>query len=270
MKKKKEAAILCLAGAGLLSIVGVAYALTKPKPEEIFPPGPPPEVRPPEEIPPPPAIPAMITVESAPTSMVQNIIWRQTANGHVLPPMGSPWLACLRHSPIWGYRNGQIVYGYRAYDAYFRVVDAAGKGVPNVPVLAWASPTRDDQGGIFKISGKERSSDNPLRTLTDSNGRIKLFFEYQETDTTLRILDEKHDFGCYIRYPWGWADRVGDIDPEECCGTYLWFYPLPHYGRAKTADTEPRTYVVHLEVEGAPRIFREIGVTCRFHSEALW
>lgn len=266
--KKREAAILCLAGAGLLTMVGVAYALTKPKP----PPTPPPPetIPPPEEFPPPPAIPAMIQVESAPTSMIQNIIWRQTANGHTLPG-GFPWLCCLRHSPIWGYENGQIVYGHRAYNAYFRVVDAAGKGVPNVPILVWSTPTRDDQGGIFAICGKERSFENPLRVLTDADGRINLFFEYYETYRTLEILDERHDFGCYIRFPGAWDGRGGDIKPEECCGKYLGLYwTLPHYGRAKTADTEPRTYIVHLEVEGAPRVYNEIGVMCRFHSEALW
>jgi len=256
MKKKKEALILCLAGAGLLSIVGVAYALTKPKAPK--PPPPPPPT--PPELPPPPAIPAMIIVETAPTSVVQDIVWKRTANGH-------RYTVCLRASAIWGYRNGQIVYGYRAYDAYFRVVDAAGKGVPEVPVLVWSTPTRDDQGGIFYINGRERTSENPLRVITNNEGRIKLWFEYRETEKTLEILDEKHDFKCCDPV---FYEVYFDLKPEDCCPPFGFLATVPCWKRSPTADTEPRSYIVHVEIEGAPARARDIVVTCKFHSKVLW
>ncbi len=249
---------LLIVGGIFAGSIATALAISTvfAKPPEVVPP---PEV-PPPEIPPPPGIPAVIQVESAPTTVTQPIIWERTANGHV-------YNVCLRHSAILDIQDGQIIYGRRAYHAYFRVVDAAGKGVPNVPILVWSSPTRDDQGGIFTINGSERPIDSPLRVLTDEEGRIHLWFEYYETHETLRILDERHDFKCCDPVAW---EVYYDVVPEECCPPFGLLATVPCWKRSPTASTDPKGYMVHLEVEGAPGKFREIMVSCRFDSKVLW
>jgi len=77
---------------------------------------------------------------------------------------------------------GKIVYG--------RVLDAMGRGVPNIAVDVWCSPTPDSYNGSLFLNGAARTADAPLRLTTDNNGQFWVKAGYL---TSVSYLAEK---GC--------------------------------------------------------------------------
>jgi hypothetical protein len=175
-----------LVAGGLIVIGGVtayavAKALAKPTP-------------PPEEVPPPTYPPATIEFLNLPITIEQYYhcilsgivpLWQHLDD---IKPYANP--ECTQEGWV-----AKIVRG--------RVVDAMGRGVPNIVVDVWCSPTPDIYNGSLFLNGATRTADAPLRLTTDSNGEFTFKVEYL---TSLSYLAEKGcrectPIGCYVAKP---------------------------------------------------------------------
>jgi hypothetical protein len=248
-----------LAAAGVTAII-VHQAVAKP-------PTPPTPVTPP----PPgtvPGIPAVILAESYPSTHIQQV-------GFVR--VDKKWKGqCLDGAPCTKIENGTCYVGLSSSEVTVQVLDAAGKPVPDVPLLFWSRPTSDDQGGTFWIEFAEHPSTNPLKVLTGSDGRARVSIQYNPTDEAMRILESRHDIKCcdFMGVAWPKADISWD---DRCCDV-SWrpvpipapFPSVPCWTKSAEASTDARIYAVHIEVEGAPAKYTEVVISCQFKSKCLW
>jgi len=84
-----------------------------------------------------------------------------------------------------------------------RVIDALGRGVPNIIVDVWGSPTPDLYDGNLFLNGASRTADTPLRLTTGNDGKFTFTVEYL---TSLYFLAEKGckectPIGCEVAKP---------------------------------------------------------------------
>jgi len=206
-------------------------------------------------------LPALVTTLSYSPSISQNLGFYETGTvGKICVENCIPYLSLQPDDKT------VQVQGYSAYDAYFSVRDVAGHGVPNVPLLAYPLSSRDAEGGILYINGRESTSLSPARVVTDSKGTARLWFEYHETLDTVKLLFGRHKLSCCM-YPWG---TVGSLDYPGCCGRYLGVYATYPCYQARTASSDLQLYTVHVEIEGAPLKATEITFTSKFNSKCLW
>lgn len=171
-----------LVAGGLITVGGitayaVAKALAKP-PEEVVPP--------PEEIP-PTYPPSKIYFKNPNLTIAQLYFAHTYAKTNGWPQM------CLEIVPVQYYatpwRNSPVGYIYADPDLV--VTDALERGVPNVEVLVWTSPTQDDQGGQVTINDTLTDSDHPVKVKTDANGKVPLRISYQAQDC--EVIARKHN-----------------------------------------------------------------------------
>jgi len=241
---------VALIGGGII-VAGVVVAVAvKAKP------APPPAVVPPE-VPPItpelPGIPAAIEFPSYPTNLSQ-------LYGFYYEIVGVSQV--LRFKPLTSFKGPPYPEGHVAKVAKLRVVDAAGRGVPNVSVLVWSVPTRDDQSGRLHIDGATRSEVEAQRLLTDANGEAMIYLGYLIDN--IKVLEDRHDFGCC--HPL--LGRVSDIDVGKGC----WYLPptsLTVCYRRKDAQTDPRAYTVNARIEGTVKTNLFV-VSCQGVGKALW
>lgn len=240
-----DAAII---GGGIILTGVVVAAVVKAKPpEKEIPP-----IVPPDEIPwiPTPGIPATIEFPVYPTSLSQLYGFYYT--------MRLPAAQILEYKALTSFRGPPYPEGQVIETAKLRVVDAAGRGVPNVAVLIWSVPTRDDQSGRLIINNSLRSEAEPLRLVTDGTGQITLNLTYLLMN--IKVLEDNHSFGCCMI-----VGRVHDIDVGQGCA-------LPLTGicyKAKEAQTAPRVYTVNARIEGTVKTGGFV-VSCQAVGKALW
>jgi hypothetical protein len=84
-----------------------------------------------------------------------------------------------------------------------RVVDAMGKGVPNIAVDVWCSPTPDIYNGSLYLMWAPRTADAPLRLVTTANGEFTFSVEYLTAESYLaeKGCRECMPTGCYVAKP---------------------------------------------------------------------
>jgi len=238
-----------IAGGVIITAVGVVLAAKA----KVLPPiAPPPEGIPPPPIPPPegiPAIPAAIEFTVYPTSLNQLYGFYYTAP--------SPMARVLEVKALTSFVGPPWPEGLITERAVMRVVDAAGRGVPNVAVLIWSVPTHDDQNGQLSIDGSPRNEVEALRYLTDANGEIQIFITYELLSVI--TLEDKHDFGCCIL-----GVRVQDIDVGQACS-------IPSYVcySQKDARTDIKIYTVNARIEGTVKS-NAFAFSCQAIGKALW
>jgi len=238
-----------IGGGVIITAVGIVVVVrakvTAPAPTPIPVPTPAPT--------PVPGIPAAIEMPAYPTSLSQLYGFYYWMASPVSPQF-------LYVNALTSFMGPPYPQGGVTAEAVFRVVDAAGRGVPNVAVLVWSVPTRDDQSGILLIDDVQRSEVEALRLLTLSNGEVHIRLGYQLTN--IKILEDRHSFGCCV--PWG---RAGDIDVGQSCEL-----PPPLAWicyRQRDARTDPKVYTVNARIEGTIKT-NAFGVTCQAIGKALW
>jgi Cys-rich repeat protein len=209
-------------------------------------------------------IPFKVTPLSYSSSISQNLAFYAT---------GSPGNICLQCDAYISANDTVTNWGWEAYDATFQVVDAAGRGVPNITMQVWPLQSRDDQGGILYIDGEEITAGKPIKVVTDSNGVFSIFLEYRQTDAAVNILKNKSNIGCCVDLL-GKRVWAGPISyPNGCCGIILWPYSLPTvpcWKDSQTASSDLKLYTIHAEMVGAPAIFTEISLSAKFQSKCFW
>jgi len=145
---------LLLAGTALLAVRALA---ARPEEEVV----PPPEGAPPT-VPPPPGIPVSIrslgpaTVQTNVGAWVEGIpCWDLVVRVRYC---GRDW------------ERDRVSY----VEMGFQVLDSAGRGIPNVPVLIWGDEPTDRFSTYLAVDGAVRTVDRPLRLLTDSSGVVRV------------------------------------------------------------------------------------------------
>jgi len=237
-----------IAGGVIVTTVAVAAAMAKAKPPEE---APPPEVPPPEIPPVVPAIPAAIEFPTYPTSLSQLYGFYYI--------MSSPILQKLQYKALTSFKGPPYPEGIVMEYATLRVLDAAGRGVPNVAVLVWSVPTRDDQSGRLSINGAPRSEVEALRMLTNANGEIKLWLQYEILN--IKLLEDRHAFGCCVPM----IGMTNEIDVGGECGIiYRWMCY-----KSKDARTDVKAYTVNARIEGTVKTNLFV-VSCQAIGKALW
>jgi hypothetical protein len=123
--------------------------------------------------------------------------------------------------------------GWVGKTVYGRVLDAMGRGVPNIAVDVWCSPTPDIYNGSLFLNGATRTADSPLRLVTDTNGNFAFSTAYL---TAMSYLAEK---GCRACTP------IGCDVAKPCTTIYpiyaMWFtcgYRTPGYVYQLTAKVK--------------------------------
>jgi len=235
-----------------VAVIAVAVAKAraeeeKKKEEEIIPPAPP---TPPTPV---PGIPVALEFPAYPTSLNQfyGFYYYQAYFGAA---------QVLQVSAQISFAGPPYQYGLREDYATLRVVDAAGRGVPNVAVLIWSVPTRDDQSGQLSVNGATRTEVEALRLLTDANGEIKLTLSYELTN--IKMLEDRLNFG--VCTP---AGRVKDIDvggSSELGPPLAWICY-----KQREARTDPRVYTVNARIEGTVKS-NTFVISCQTTGKALW
>lgn len=167
LAKRDVALVIGLAGVTVLTATLIVRAKAKavvPPDDGIIPPPPPNN-----DNGLPPGIPALMHFENSPVTVVQKYtcrLWQR-----VIP------------DPGWIYKTLRL-----------KVMDAAGRGVPNVPVLVWTSDVPDAEDGSVNIGGEVHTSGNPVELITDANGLIPVDIGYR---LPLDII-----MGCHSSLPW--------------------------------------------------------------------
>lgn len=177
--KGQKAAIaggLCLAG---LVTAYVAYKVVSKPPT--LPPTPPP-TPPPSPPTPPVGIPVAIRSLGAVTVKSNVGAWIT----------GTP---CWNQHVHVGYFGNNWEFNNVSYvTIYFQVVDAAGKGVPDVPVALWTDkpPDPSKYKGIVQLDGRVYVFDNPLVKKTDNRGLVwaNVFYLYGLDDKFKTLCDD--------------------------------------------------------------------------------
>jgi hypothetical protein len=205
---------------------------------------------------PPTYLPTAIKVISYPTTMVQLYGFYYT-----MPTIVSP--QCLAFHPLISWQGPPYSVGIITYEMTAKLVDAMGRGVPNQPLLFWSVPTRDDQTGVFLIDGLERPYDKPLRKYTDANGEATVALQYMLTDEKIKLLEDRLRFGCCGPLG-GW---LWDIDVGDCCHPILYHTIC---SMASEGKTDPRSYVVHIALEGTTLEAPPTGIVCYAWGKKLW
>jgi len=136
--------------------------------------------------------------------------------------------------------------GWVAQIVHGRVLDAMGRGVPNIAVDVWSSPTPDIHNGSLYLMHAPRTADAPLRLVTGANGEFTFPIEYL---TALSYLAEK---GCRACTPIG-------CDVAKPCTT---IYPI--YGMWFTCGyrTPGAVYQLTAKVEGT--VLSTMGVVTAY------
>jgi len=197
-------------------------------------------------------IPAVIEFPVYPTSFNQLYGFYYTMADPISPQI-------LQYKALTSFTGPPYPEGQVTKQAKIRVVDAAGRGVPNVAVLIWSVPTRDDQSGRLIINNSMRSEAEPLRLVTDANGEIILNLHYLLMD--IKVLEDRHRFGCCT-----WTGWTRDIDVGGSCG------PVPAFwicNKAKDAYTNVRAYTVNARIENTVKASLFV-VACQAVGKALW
>jgi hypothetical protein len=91
---------------------------------------------------------------------------------------------------------------YQKYPVTFKVIDASGKGVPNIPVNLYPDlfPDNSKYRGYIATNDQAISASNPLQLTTDSNGNVTVNVSYWYG---ISILNDKYsslsiDAGLYV------------------------------------------------------------------------
>lgn len=247
MVRLKWLDVALIGGGVIITAVGIAVlakAAAKPPPEEEIPP-------PPEEgI---PAIPATIEFSTYPSSLSQFYGFYYT-----MPTPVS--LQTLCYKALTSFVGPPYPEGIRTERATLRVLDAAGRGVPNVAVLIWSSQTRDDQSGQLSINDATRSEVEALRILTDANGEISLLLTYELSN--IKMLEDRNRFGCCLPV----VGRIFEIDVGGVCapieGLFICY-------QNREARTDAKAYTINARIEGTVKSSLFI-VACQAVGKALW
>ena len=118
-----------------------------------------------------------------------------------------------------------------------QVLDAAGVGVPDIPVLVWHSAVPDAEGGSLNLFGTVRTSENPLRLVSDANGFLDIFVGYRLPEDIIR----GH---CHF-----WP--TGEVVKKTC----VWYWVLPFsYMYCDVWKTILQPYSVFAQIEGTTRM----------------
>jgi hypothetical protein len=206
-------------------------------------------------------IPYTIETVSYPSSLSQQIALMRGSGGN----------NCLNYKPAVTI-NGDILSqsGYADYWAVFKVVDAAGKPVPNTPIQITCNQSTDNQGGKLLINGILLTNGASATFKTDNDGKISVNLQYHETEpSTIQILARNSGVFCGAL-----GFKIGDLGYPGCCGWGLAGGLLPEQGfpyfTNKKASTTPQAYYIHLEVQNAPGVAANIGFQAIFNSTCLW
>lgn len=237
-----------IAGGVIITTVAVAAAMAKVAPPIV------PPIPPIPPIPPVPGIPAVVEFVDYPTSLSQLYGFYYTMASPISPEV-------LQVKALTSFAGPPYPEGFVTNYATLRVLDAAGRGVPNVAVLVWSVPTRDDQAGILSIAGSERPEIEALRVLTDSNGEARIWLVY-DVFSNIKILEDRLGFGCCV--PWG---RAQDIDVGDNCDL-----PPPLAWicyRQRDARTDLKVYTVNVRIEGTVKSSL-FALSCQAIGKALW
>jgi hypothetical protein len=165
-----------------------------------------------------------------------NITITQLYYAHTYSP--SFGVMCLGIWAVLSYEK-PLTEGYVWADPKLKVVDAMGRGVPNILVDVWSSPTTDDQGGFLEINGVAAPPESPVSVQTGADGTAPLTIRYKAQNC--EVIAKKHS--CQqitpILIPIGY---VG-------CGGCVW---APNYIGYCTKDVEtyPKIYSVYAQVHG--------------------
>lgn len=234
-------------GGGVIVTAVIVAVFAKPKPADKVTPRPPPP--PPDEV---PGIPAVVEFPIYPTSLSQLYGFYYTMATPLAPQK-------LQYKALTRFVGPPYPEGHVSKAAKIRVVDAAGRGVPNVAVLIWSVPTTDDQSGQLIINNSQRSEAEPLRLVTGADGEAILNMNYLLR--SIVFLEDKHRFGCCN--PFGW---MHDINVGGHCG------PVPAVWicrKSKDANTDPKAYTVNAKIEGTVKASLFV-VQCLAKGRALW
>jgi hypothetical protein len=115
-------------------------------------------------------------------------------------------------------------HGFVKAPIKFKVIDAAGKGVPNVDVALWTDPQPDSgrYRGWMYLDGNVHISGNPLIKKTDAEGVVSadVSYAYGLNDGFYRICDDAgvgYQFGCFVLPCVQWlAAKDGNCLPATC------------------------------------------------------
>lgn len=143
----------------------------------------------------------------------------------------------------------------------FRVVDASGNGVPNVPVTCYGNLAGDDQHGQINIDGAVATVYQPVTKNTDANGEVSFALRYVNTDP--RFLCGLHDVGCCIQI------LFASIRSRNICVGDICDIPSFICYANKKVSTQSRIYTITAEISGTVKQ-TAISVACHFESQMLW
>jgi hypothetical protein len=197
-------------------------------------------------------LPVGIVAEVYPTSLTQLIGFFGVGEvGNIV----------LEADPLLTFNEPPISYGLNTQQVIFKVVDATGKGVPNISVDCFANNLTDDQGGMLTIEG------NPATTVatkvTDANGEVMFLIGYQMHDYS--TLCGLHKFTCCTSLLFGLS-----CGGELCVGQGVCTgESVPHYTTKGPVSTQVRVYNVTGRMTGTIRT-AGFAIGCNAQSQVMW
>lgn len=131
--------------------------------------------------------PVSITPLNVPINVIQNY-------GGIAPIAG--------HYKVRPFLEDWVTEAYLEKAMLFKVADAAGKGVANIPVLLWTSDVPDSEGGNIRLAGDVHTSANPLELKTLYDGTLSVPVGYISAD--LKQLSIEHLTCILGPIPWAY------------------------------------------------------------------
>jgi len=248
-ERKAIAAGAIIAGAsaaGILVYKALAERPTTPPPPTI----PPTPIIPPT--PPGPNLPVGVEAILYPTSIVQFYGFYYTAPNIVD--------RVLQVNALTGFNGPPWPTGLVRQRAVFKVVDAAGAGVPNIDVDCYANNLTDDQGGMLTIDGNRATTVQTKKS--NANGEVVFLIGYQTNNVSK--LCALHTFHCCIFI------LITPVCFENICvGERCEIPKYIGYAAQGPVSTQIRVYNITARMSGTVRS-TGFAVGCNMQSKALW